>query len=93
MVDAINQARAEWDTARTRLAQTPDQPSLLDAAEVYAMVDALGEVGSAIERAQPERLARLYRELDLDVRYLPADQGGVATLTLRVASECVRGGT
>ena len=48
VVDAINQARAEWDTARTRLAQTPDQPSLLDAAEVYAMVDALGEVGSAI---------------------------------------------
>jgi hypothetical protein len=63
-----------------------------EAALMYAMVHALGDVGSVIERAQLERLARLCRELDLDVRYLPADEGGVATLSLRVASECVRGG-
>lgn len=93
VVDAINQARAERDAARAHLAQAPDQPPVMDLAEVYAMIDALGDVGSVIERAQPEGLARLYRELDLDVRYLPAHQGGVATLSLRVASECVRGGT
>ncbi len=93
VVDAINQTRAERDAARAHLAQAPDRPPVMDTAEVYAMIDALGDVGTAIERAQPERLARLYRELDLDVRYLPADQGGVATLTLRVASEGVRGGT
>ncbi|MCO1657365.1 recombinase family protein [Pseudonocardia sp. S2-4] len=93
VVDAINQARAERDAARAHLAQPPDRPPVLDTAEVYAMIDALGDVGSVIERARPERLARLYQELDLGVRYLPADDGGVATLSLRVASECVRGGT
>jgi hypothetical protein len=53
----------------------------------------LGNVGTAIERAQPKRLARLYRELHLDVRYRPTDVGGHATVTVRVANECVRGGT
>jgi hypothetical protein len=93
VVDAINQARADRDAARAHLAQSPDRPHVLDLAEVYAMVDALGDVGSVIERAQPERLAQLYRQIDLCVRYLPADQGGLATLTLRMANECVRGGT
>jgi hypothetical protein len=36
--------------------------------EVYAMVDALDDVGSVIERAQPERFAQLYRQIDLCVR-------------------------
>jgi hypothetical protein len=93
VVDAINQARAERDAARAHPAQTPAGPDILDVAEVYAMVDALGDVGSVIERAQPERLARLYRELDLDIRYRPVDDGGEATLSLRVANECVRGGS
>ena len=91
MVDAINQARADRDAARAHLAQSPDRPPVLDVAEVYAMVDALGDVGSAIDRAQPERLAQLYRQIDLCVRHLLADRGDVATLTLRVANECVRG--
>lgn len=46
VVDAINQARAERDAARAQLAQAPDRPAVLDVAEVYAMVDALGDVGS-----------------------------------------------
>ncbi|HEY0640528.1 MAG TPA: hypothetical protein VGD67_23105 [Pseudonocardiaceae bacterium] len=75
VVDAINQARAERDAARAHLVQSPDRPPVLDAAEVYAMIDALGDVGSVIERAQPERLARLYQELDLAVRYLLRTKG------------------
>ena len=58
MVDAINRARAERDAARAHLVQAPDRPPVLDTAEVYAMIDSRGDVGSAIERAQPERLAR-----------------------------------
>lgn len=33
--------------------------SLLDAAEVYAMIDALGDVGGAIKGARPDSLAKL----------------------------------
>jgi hypothetical protein len=51
VVDAINQARAERDAARAHLAQAPDRPQVLEVAEVYAVVDALDDVGSAIKRA------------------------------------------
>jgi hypothetical protein len=46
VVDAINQARADRDAARAQLAQAPDRLSVLDIAGVYAMVDALGDVGA-----------------------------------------------
>ena len=57
------------------------------------MVDELGDVGAAIGDARPDRLAQLYRELDIRVRYEPPEFGGSATVTMRVANECVRGGT
>jgi hypothetical protein len=46
VVDAINQARAERDAACAHLAQSPDRPPVLDAAEAYAISDALGHVGA-----------------------------------------------
>jgi hypothetical protein len=33
----------------------------------------------------------LYRELDIGVRYEPSEFSGSATVTMRVANECVRG--
>ena len=57
------------------------------------MVDCLGDVGTALKDAPPERLARLYADLRLDLRYEPAEKAVYATASPRVVSECVRGGT
>jgi hypothetical protein len=93
VVDPINRARTERDAARACLAHPGQQPEMYTEAEVRAMVDQLGDVGAAIGRAYPDRLASLYRELDIGVRYEPSGFGGSATVTMRVANECVRGGT
>jgi hypothetical protein len=93
VVDPINRARAERDAARASLAHPEQQPELYTEAQVRAMVDELGDVGAAIGDARPDRLAQLYRELDIRVRYEPSEFGGSATVTMRVANECVRGGT
>jgi hypothetical protein len=46
LVDVINEAQTQRATAQAELAGTPVPTSLADA-EVYAMVDALGDVGAA----------------------------------------------
>ena len=53
------------------------------------MVDSLGDVGTALKDAKPERLTRLYA----DLRYEPAEKAVYTTASPRVVSECVRGGT
>jgi hypothetical protein len=88
-----NRARAERDAARAQLRQGPARCDVYDLAEVFAMVDALGDVGAALDTAKPQRLARLYEELDVTVRFRPTDDGGEATLRMSVANDCVRGGT
>jgi enoyl-CoA hydratase/carnithine racemase len=56
--EAINAAQTQRETARAALASA--SPSgRLDVAEVYAMVDALGDVGEAIKHARPESLTKL----------------------------------
>ncbi len=64
-------------------------------AEVYAMVDSLGDVGTALSDAEEENLANLYTAVDLQVRYEPgmnaADVG--VRLGRRVNSAGVRGGS
>ncbi|MCA1676357.1 MAG: recombinase family protein, partial [Actinobacteria bacterium] len=94
LVDAINEAQAARAAARAELDNTP-APNTLSAAEVYVMVDALGDVGEALSGARPESLANLYQAVDLQVRYEPSTH--VADVTIRpgsrVNSECVRGGT
>jgi len=92
VVDPINRARAGRDAARACLAHPEQQPELYTEAQVSASVDELGDVGAVIGRARPERLAGLYRELDIGVRCEPTEFGGSATVTMRVANECVRGG-
>jgi hypothetical protein len=42
--------------------------------------------------ARPDLLAKRYRDLQLEVRYRHAPDGGGATATIAVANECVRGG-
>jgi DNA invertase Pin-like site-specific DNA recombinase len=90
--DTINAAQAQREAARAEMAAVPAVTRLTDA-EVYAMIDALGDVGEAIEGARPESLARLYRDLGIEVSYRHREDGGLATIALRVVSVCVRGGT
>jgi hypothetical protein len=63
-VEAINKAKAQRDAVRAELANQPKATGL-DAAEVYAMIDSLGDIGAVIGRARPESLAKLYRDLRL----------------------------
>ena len=92
LVEAINRAKAQRDTVRADLAHQP-KATVIDAAEVYAMIDSFGDVGAVIEQARPDSLAKLYRDLRLEVRYPHAMDGGEAIATIGVANECVRGGT
>lgn len=89
--DAINGAQAEREAARAEVESVPTS-TRLEAAEVYAMIDALGDVCGALERAQPDSLIKQYRELGIEVSYQHRDDGGVATIALRVVNERVRGG-
>jgi hypothetical protein len=62
-------------------------------AEVYAMIDSLGDVGAALKEAKPDSLERLYREIRLELKYQPHERAVDVLLAPRVVSACVRGGT
>jgi hypothetical protein len=49
-------------------------PTLITDAEVYAMIDSLGDVGAALKDAESDSLERLYRELGLGLRYEPQER-------------------
>ena len=85
MVEAINQAQAEIDSAPTS--------AVLTAADVHAVIDSLGDVGAALDAGRPTALARLYQALDLEVRYEPEKRAAYVTARPRVDRACVRGGT
>jgi hypothetical protein len=92
LVEPINQAQADRVAAQ---AEIDNQPAAgeLDRAEVYAMIDSLGNVGATLADAKPAGLARLYRAVDLRLRYEPKEQAVYATACPGVDSACVRGGT
>ncbi len=94
LVEAINDAQAQRAAARAELNNAPAPDALTDA-EVYAMIDSLGDVGAALHGAKPERLAKLYELVGLQVRYEP--NACTADVTIqpvsRVNSVRVRGGT
>jgi hypothetical protein len=88
----VNAAQAQREAARAALAAVPPS-SLLNVAEVYAMIDALGDLGGAIKGARPDSLTKLYRELGIKVSYRHEDSGGEAVISFLVANVRVRGGT
>jgi hypothetical protein len=89
LVEAINTAQAERTAARAELDNAPP-PGAITEAEVYAMIDSLGDVGAALDRGNVERLAELYKATDLQVCYEP--ETSTAEVSIRVNSACVRGG-
>ncbi|WP_152551954.1 hypothetical protein [Actinokineospora spheciospongiae] len=55
------------------------------------MIDSLGDVGATLADAKPVGLARLYRNLDLNMVYQPEKQAIDVTACPGVDSACVRG--
>jgi hypothetical protein len=90
VVDAINAAQAERVAAQAEIDNTPGS-TLMDAGEVYARIDALGDIPTTLNDATGERLADLYTGLDLRVLYEP--DTSIAEVSMRVNSVRVRGGT
>ncbi|HEX4724922.1 MAG TPA: recombinase family protein [Pseudonocardiaceae bacterium] len=93
LVESINAAQEERIAAQAELAHAPERTTL-DVAEVYAMVDSLGDVMGALHRADPDELENLYASLRLEMTY----DHGERAVDLHVApvgrvSACVRGGT
>jgi hypothetical protein len=58
LVEVINQAQSERETARAQLDNAP-APNRLTEAEVYAMVESLGDVGAALAGVDTDKLAQL----------------------------------
>jgi DNA invertase Pin-like site-specific DNA recombinase len=93
LVDAINHAHAQYEAARDELTRLPVE-HVINRAEVYAMIDSLGDVGSALNDADPARLQALYESLRLEMIYHPDKQAVEATINPGGRdSERVRGGT
>jgi hypothetical protein len=92
VVEAVNEAQAQRAAAQAELTGTPEL-NLLPEAEVYAMIDSLGNVGAALKDGRPESLSQLYQKLRLELRYEPGERAVEVTASPRVVSECVRGGT
>ncbi len=68
LVDAMNLAQAERQAAREELGNLPESATI-DAAEVYAMLDSLGDVERALNLRNPDRITQVYRDLGLQVLY------------------------
>lgn len=89
--ESMHQAQAERAAARAEMDNAPEPTALTDA-EVYAVIDSLGDVGAALSGADPEGLTKLYGELRLDLRYDAENAIVDVTANPRVNSVRVRGG-
>ncbi|WP_199750055.1 hypothetical protein [Amycolatopsis sp. WAC 04169] len=89
LVESINEAQADRAAAQGALA-VADEPAGITDAEVYAMIDSLGDIKAALADSQPGKLARLYRDLRLDLRYDNEKEAVYATTSLRVNNAGVR---
>lgn len=92
LVESINEAQAQRTALRTEMANAPALNLATDA-EIYARVDALGDVDATLSDASPERLASLYTAVDLRIHYQYETRTADVSIQpmTRVNSECVRG--
>jgi hypothetical protein len=93
LVEPMNQAQADNAAAQAEIDAAPKQAKPLDVAEVYAMIDSLGDIGSTLADARPAALTRLYKELNVSAVYQPDERAVDVTARPRVDSACVRGGS
>ncbi len=78
-VDAINNAQAQREAARAELDGARPSDALSEA-EIYAMINYLGDIGTAIGDATPERLQALYESLRLEMTYEHKEEAVFATI-------------
>lgn len=96
VVEAVNDAQAQRAAAQAELDNAAPS-DILDAAEVYAMIDALGDVGRALNRADGYKLQEIYETLRLEMTY--DAESRTVDVVIKPAggagrdSKCVRGGT
>lgn len=88
LVEVINAAQAEREAAQAEINNT-SAPDLMDAAEIYARIDMLGDIPAKLSDASGEGLAELYTGLDLGLLYEP--DTSIAEVSMRVNSVRVRG--
>jgi hypothetical protein len=89
VVDGINAAQAERIAAQAEINNTPES-TLMEPAEVYAVIDMLGDVPAKLAAGRREGLTEVYTGTDLQVLYEP--ETSTAEISMRVNSVCVRGG-
>lgn len=70
LVESINEAQAQSAAARAGLERALP-PSVFGGAEVYVVIDSLGDVGAVLKYANPDNLERLYDKLDVQLEYEP----------------------
>jgi hypothetical protein len=92
VIEPMNQAQAERAAAQAEIDAVPKWGVALDVAEVYAMIDSLGDVGATLADAKPAALNRLYKELNVSAVYQPEERAVDVTARPHVDSACVRGG-
>jgi hypothetical protein len=92
LVEPINRTQQELEVAQFERQRVPSAQAL-GQAEVEAMLDRIGDVSQALQRAEPAKLEALYQSLGLKMIYHPAERLVEVTVQPRVASERVRGGT
>ncbi|GAA3114312.1 hypothetical protein [Kribbella aluminosa] len=93
--EQYNAAAAEKQTAERLLASLPTQATITRA-QLEEWIDELGDIGAALNVANPEELNQLYGSLRLSLKYHHADQTvdvEVDPMGDRVDKVCVRGGT
>ena len=90
LIEGLNEAHAERVAARAELENAP-VPDLLSDAEIFAMIDSLGDVRATLADARPASLSRLYQQLRLQLRYQPDERAVYVTAQPRVDSARVRG--
>jgi hypothetical protein len=92
LIDPLNHAQEREMAARLERDQAPSSHTL-GRAEVEALLDYLDDVGAALKRATPEKLAELYTSLSLELIYHPEDRLVDVASQPRRGNERVRGGS
>lgn len=89
-VELMKHAQAEQQVAMEELKHLPDTQAV-DVAEVYAMLDQLGDVAWHLNSRSPDRIMQVCRDLGLQVVYDNKKEAVVVTASPRVGNVFVRG--